>query len=196
MTSFLLVLVVVAAVLMLARRTGTGPRRELEDLEARLLPPPDGGPGHGHFERERYEDGETEMEIWVRGLELTEDAELEVSVADRPVAALPVRAGRARYEVRGPDGEIPAAAAGETVRVRHRGRVILEGRLRHAHVAAHLEMKALLTPEQIAFLDSKPTEQCRRFFPILTQPNSSSRLQFPQAAQASISVLSHNQGIM
>lgn len=131
MSTFLLGILVAGGIVLLARRTGTGPRRELEDLEARLLPPSEGGSGHGHFERERYGDGEAELEVWVRGIELADGTSLEVSVDDRPVATLSLRSGRARHEIRAPHDEVPPAAAGETVRVRHGTRVALEGRLRH-----------------------------------------------------------------
>lgn len=130
MTALLIVVAVVGAIVLLSRSTGTGPRREIEDLEARLRPPDASGSGHGHIERERYDDGEAELEVWVRGLDLPDGAGLEVSVGDRQVATLSVRSGRARHEVRDREESVPAASAGEPVRVRHGGRVVLEGTLR------------------------------------------------------------------
>lgn len=126
----LLLLVVVAAARGKVRVNAT----EVSDFEARLRPVPAASAAAraaGNAEREEWDDGSTEFEAHVRGLELPDGTEIEFVVAGVTLGRASLNRGRARLEYDSRDGDdVPPVVEGQRIVVRHAGGDLLEGSFR------------------------------------------------------------------
>lgn len=106
-------------------------RRIVEDYEARLAPAGGAVGSHssrGKAEHERFEDGEVQLEISARGLDLADATELEVRVNGVAVARGVAKRGRMSVRLSNRAGHaIPPVRAGDRLEVVHRSVVLLSG---------------------------------------------------------------------
>ena len=106
-------------------------RRIVEDYECRLAPPDPAvsGPGAtGKAERERFANGDEEMEVRVRKLDLPDGIQLDVLLNGGNVGGIEVQKGRGEIilDSRKRAG-VPKVAAGDRIAVLRGGTPLLEG---------------------------------------------------------------------
>ncbi len=106
-------------------------RRIVEDYEARLAPPGPSAvrrPARGKAEHERFEDGEIQFEVRIRGLESANGAEVEIRLNGAIVSRTAVTRGVMSLRLSSHKGDtIPAVRTGDRLEVVHRGVVVLTG---------------------------------------------------------------------
>jgi hypothetical protein len=107
-------------------------RRIVEDYEARLTPAADAGSAFaraaGKCEHERFEDGDLDFELSVRGIDLPDGITLHIDVDGSPAAFALVERGVCRLKRRRTRGEsIPDVRDGTTIEIRLDSRVVLRG---------------------------------------------------------------------
>ncbi len=103
-------------------------RRIVEDYEASLAPPTGLHGGSGKIERERYGDGSVAFSVRFKGLDVPDDAVVEVRVDGKVVDRVRVRGGAGRHELESVRGhDVPGATTGQTAEIAHDGVVVRAG---------------------------------------------------------------------
>jgi hypothetical protein len=99
-----------------------------QEYEAVLSPPPSSAGARGKAEWKVYADGTRQGRLTASGLAVPDGAVVEISVNDRLIAMATVDGGRVRFRRESEQGEsVPEVALAEVLRLRHAGRVLLEG---------------------------------------------------------------------
>jgi hypothetical protein len=100
-------------------------RSVVSELEAHLSGADD---LHGKAEWKTYADGSRQCRVRASKLPLPDGAEVEILLEGVKIARVAVDGGRVSFRRETERGEdVPAAAAGQTLRVVHVGSVVLEG---------------------------------------------------------------------
>ena len=100
-----------------------------QELEATLAPPAAGpAAARGKAEWKVYADGTRQGRVSASGLDLPDGAVVEIGIGERMIGTTAVEGGRVRYRRESGEAEVvPEVAVGEVLRLRHTGRVLLEG---------------------------------------------------------------------
>lgn len=103
-------------------------KRIVEDYEAKLRPPDDSGRGGGKAEWERYGNGEEELSVRFRKLDVPDGAMAEVRLAGRTLAVVQTSRGGGIVKLESSEGaQVPPVATADVVEVVHDGAVLLTG---------------------------------------------------------------------
>lgn len=109
-------------------------RRIIEDYEARLEPATVSTYTQrvqGKVERELFGNGDEELNLRFRHLDLPDGAVVEVVLGTRMLGSISITGGRGKLVLRKKDGcDVPTVVVGEVVEVRYLGEPLLRGRFR------------------------------------------------------------------
>lgn len=109
-------------------------RRIIEDYEAKLEPATVSTytkRAQGKVEREQFGNGDEELSLRFRHLDLPDGTVVEAVVGKRIIGSVSITGGRGKLLLRKKDGcDVPAVGVGEVVEVRYLGQPILRGSFR------------------------------------------------------------------
>lgn len=106
-------------------------RRVVEEYEADLYKVPKPRffrTEMGELERKTYADGEQNLDIRFRGVEVPDGESVAVVISGRSVCEIEVRSGRGRRELSSNNGDsVPTVQAGEVAEIQYAGQTLLRG---------------------------------------------------------------------